>query len=429
MNPLAAIPTWLHNRASDTYLPLWFAQLRETHWQAFLQHGLPTKQQERWKYTDLSFLAKLDFIAAKRMDPARFEETVNQHRLQNGESVLLVSVNGYFMPTLSDMHKLPPDVIACNMSEALNAHSDLFKQHWPQDLHAKDYPFVNLNAAMCEDGIFFYLPDQCEIDKPIHLLSLVADTDEFIAHPRHLFILGKQSKLVLAEEHFSLVDHAYMMNIATTINVGQQASLDYYKIQQEGKRALHMAHMLIRQMQDSHVSLMHFSAGGEFARDDISVQLVEPGAHCNTQGLYHTYADHQTIYYHIDINHAASHSHSKMIYKGILDQKSRTIFNGRVYVAKDAQKITAYQANHNLVLSNNAEVYSKPELEIYADDVKCKHGATIGQLDQAAIFYLRARGISESEAVQMLLQGYSEEILQQVTQVGIKMRVQGMFQC
>lgn len=430
MTSLVAMPTWLqNNRVNDTYLPPWFALLRETHWQAFLEHGLPTRQQERWKYTDLAFLAKHDFATAKRVDPARLEEAVHQHRLQQDESILLVSVNGYFMPTLSDMSKLPDGVIACNLSEALNMQSDLVKQHWPQDHYAKDYSFANLNAAMCEDGLFFYLPDHCKIDKPIHLLSLVSDTDEFIAHPRHFFILGQQSKLVLAEEYLSLVNHVYMMNVVTTISVGQEANLEYYKIQRESKHAVHMATLFIRQMQDSHVSLMHFSTGSAFARDDISVQLVEPGAHCRTQGLYHTHANNQMIDYHIDINHAASDSHSEMLYKGILDHQSRAVFNGRVYVAKNAQKITAYQANHNLVLSNDAEVYSKPELEIYADDVKCKHGATTGQLDQAAIFYLRSRGISDTEAVQMLLQGFREEVLQHVSHPGVKKRVEESFQC
>jgi Fe-S cluster assembly protein SufD len=182
----------------------------------------------------------------------------------------------------------------------------------------------------------------------------------------------------------------------------------------------------VQQKQDSLVTLKNFSAGGLFARDEIAASLQESGANCRTQGFYHLRNACQYIDNHIDIDHIAPHSQSTMLYKGILNHKSRAVFNGRLHVHANAQKIVAHQANHNILLSNDAEIYTKPELEIYADDVKCKHGATVGQLDQDALFYLRSRGIPEAEAIQLLLEGFAEEIMQEITHLGIRIRVNEM---
>lgn len=430
MNVIASIPEWLTKPAAipEPRLPAWLIESRKLHWNAFLQNGLPTRKDERWKYTDLSFLANQHFTTAKRIDEARFRNAVNQHRLQHGESILLVFVNGYFMPELSDMAKLPANVIACQIGDALAQHSALIESNWPTVSDATLYPFASLNAAMCTDGLFFFVPENCEMTQPIHFLSLVSEDAEFIAHPHHMIVLGKNSKLSWVEDYFAFTQHAYMMNIVTTFAVGQNAKLEYCKIQQEGEQAVHMANTFILQKQNSSVTTTYFSTGSAFARDDIIVKLQEPGADCKTGGFYHLNRDNQYIDFHVDIEHAAPRSNSEMLYKGILNKKSRAVFNGRLSVKKDAQKILAYQANHNLLLSSEAEVYSKPELEIYADDVKCKHGATTGQIDQDALFYMRSRGITLEEAMHILLQGFAEEIVQRVSHKGVKMRVQEMVQ-
>ena len=215
-----------------------------------------------------------------------------------------------------------------------------------------------------------------------------------------------------------------MMNMMTTIHVAKNAKMQHYKIQQEGRKAVHLASHFVHQQQNSTFSHVNFSSGALFARDDLVVQLLESGAECHTGGFYHLRYDQQFIDNHVVINHVAAHSNSDMLYKGIMENKSRAVFNGRLHVEKNAQKILAYQANHNLLLSKDAEVYSKPELEIYADDVKCKHGATTGQLDEQALFYMRSRGIPRHEALSILLQGFAEEIMQRITHEGIRRRVQ-----
>lgn len=432
MNAVLTIPEWLQPTRLDhgeSDAPTWLFEFRQKQWAAFLNNGLPTRKDERWKYADLTFLADKNFSVSKHMDADRLRDVVNQHRLQRDDSILLVLVNGYFMPSLSDMAKLPQQVIACGMRDALQKHAEFIQPYWSENIDTQKYPFASLNAAMSTDGLFFHVPHHCELATPIHLLSLVNDGDEFIAHPRHLFVLGEQSKLTLVEEQFALAEQAYMMNIVTTIIVSKEAQLQHYKIQNEGKRAVQLAHIFVQQMQDSNTTFTNFSVGSTFARDELVVTLKESGADCSTGGFYQLQNENQYIDHHIDIDHDAPHTHSEMLYKGILDNKSRAVFNGRLHVEKDAQKILAYQANHNILLSKNAEVYSKPELEIYADDVKCKHGASIGQIDQDALFYLRSRGIERAEAMNMLLQGFADEILQRVIHPGIKMRVQEMMSC
>jgi Fe-S cluster assembly protein SufD len=318
------------------------------------------------------------------------------------------------MPELSDLAKLPQDVIACRMEKSL-IHKI--------EINAYKHPFANLNAESFTDGLFLKLPENCVLTAPLHILSLTMGDEAFIAHPRNEIYLEQNSQCMILEEHYSLADAAYMVNILTTIHVGKNAKIEHYKIQREGKKATHLASHFVQQQKDSYYSHVNISGGGKAVRDDVIVNLLESGAECHTSGFYHLRNDNQYIDNHIDINHIAPNSNSDMLYKGIVDNKSRAVFNGRVHVAQDAQKILAYQANHNLLLSKEAEVYSKPELEIYADDVKCKHGATTGQLDQDALFYLRSRGIAHNEAIEILLQGFSEEILERVQHIGIRMRV------
>lgn len=394
---------------------------------AFLENELPNKKHPRFQYADFSLLNQKSFANPKRIPDDKLTDVINQHRLQQGTSILLVFVNGYFMPLLSDLHKLPKEIIACSRSAALIEYKELIAQAEMLSAEKENYIFAALNADLVTDGLFFYIPDQCEIASPLHLLSIVFEQQDFIANPRHFFILGEQSKLTLAEEHFNFNDAAYLMNIVTTIQLKKNATLNHYKIQRESNQAIHLAHTFVEQAQNSQYHFTNFSLGSRFARDDMLIALKEPGTICETAGFYSLYNDEQYVDHHIDILHNAAHSKSAMLYKGILYNKSRAVFNGKLYVDKQAQKIEALQANHNLLLSNDAHVYSKPELEIYADDVKCKHGATIGEIDTDVLFYLRSRGIPETEAVNLILQGFADDIMQRISHPGIKLRVEELM--
>lgn len=387
-------------------------------WDDFIKTELPSQKDERWKYADLSFLTKNKYTLAKMMEAHDLVDVIHQHRLQKGESILIVFVNGYFMPGLSDLAKLPVSVIV----QYLNRDNVL-----PQTIDAKKYVFANLNAESFSDGLFLEVPDECKLEMPIHLLSLTLGEDQSIAQPQHRIVLGQGSEATIIEEHFSFSEQAYVVNMVTTISIEKNAILNHYKIQHEGRQAVHIANTFVYQKQNSHASFLNISIGSLFARDDLVIHLQESGANCSTSGFYRLRTNNQYIDNHVDINHEAPHSTSDMLYKGIVDANARAVFNGRLHVEKNAQKITAYQANHHLLLSKGAEAYSKPELEIYADDVKCKHGATTGQLDQDALFYLRSRGIEKTEAMSLLLQGFAEEILNRITHPGIKARIQEML--
>jgi Fe-S cluster assembly protein SufD len=421
-----SMPAWLQTPAPDAITPSWLADYRQTHWDALQTQGLPTRHHERWKYTDLSFLAKNDFQLAQPSSDTSLASIVSVHQTSTEETIFLVFINGYFAPHLSDLTRIPTGVVICSMAEAFQQHAALIDAHWPAAICTKRHPFAGMNAAHFSDGMFVYVPAQMDVGVPIHLLSIAANQQSFAAQPRHLIVLGKQSKLTLWEEYAAATSAPYLTNSVTNMVIGEHATLEHYKLQNEQVDAIHMASTFIHQQQDSRVTATYFSAGSQFARDDVMVRLQESGAVCSVAGFYRLRRDEQYVDYHIDIEHAAPRSSSEMLYKGILDKKSRAVFNGRLHVEQNAQKILAYQANHNLLLSNEAEVNSKPELEIYADDVKCKHGATTGQLDQDALFYMQARGIQRVDAVNILLKGFSDEILQRVKSAEMKTRIEAL---
>jgi Fe-S cluster assembly protein SufD len=401
------------------HFPAWLTAHRETHHAAFLRHGVPERSNERWKYADLGMLAKRQFSVSENGSDVS-KETVELHRLQDADAIMLVFVDGKFSPAHSDCALLPKGVIACSLLAALSEHESLVKQYFVTDIDAKVYPFAALNRAVFADGLFLYVPANVTLPQPLQVLSLTTGEQEAMIAPHHLLVMGENSEAELIYEYAGSEGGQYFMNAVTTITAHANARLKLTKLQHESNDALHMENFFVQQRKDSNVTMTHVTTGAIFSRDDVIVQLQEPGAECNASGFYHASRDGQYVDHHIDFNHTAPRTNSGMLYKGIADHQSRAVFNGSLYVEKDAQKIHAYQENHNLLLSGLAEVYSKPELEIYADDVKCRHGATIGQLDQDAMFYMRSRGIDQASATNILLRGFVEEVLQRMMHSAIR---------
>jgi Fe-S cluster assembly protein SufD len=259
---------------------------------------------------------------------------------------------------------------------------------------------------------------------PVRLLSLTVGDQAAIVQSQHVFLLAKNSKIKLIEEYVSLTSTACFTNVVVGVALAEEAHFEHYKMQTENANTTHIGNTFIHQEKNSSAFCMNVSTGALFARDELTIYLQGQGAECRTNGFYHLTRANQYVDHHVDIEHRAPHSYSEMLYKGVLNNKTRAVFNGRLLVENEAQKTLAYQANHTILLSKDAEMYSKPELEIYADDVKCKHGASTGQIDQDALFYLRARGISEKEAMQLLLQGFAEEVLERISDSSIKKQVQ-----
>lgn len=424
----ASIPAWLtanFNERQPSSLPDYLLAYQQAQWDAFVAQGLPTRKHERFKYTNLSKLNEKKFIYSVEANDAALHEVVTKHQLHHTNSCLIVLVNGFFNASLSVLTDLTADMIVSSFNQAAHDHADLIKQHGLLTINNQYYPFANINGALAQNGFFLYIPPHCSLEAPIHILSLMTEKNEFAAYPKHLIIMGDNSKAAFFEEHVSVGENAYLMNSVTKLILGKTAQADYCKLQNENKHAIHLAHLFIEQQQDSQLTLVNFSFGGEIARDDVEITLQASGATCKTAGFYHLQHANQYIDNHLDIKHEAPHTHSEMLYKGIVDSSARAVFNGRLYVQQAAQKIIAYQANHNLLLSKQAEVYSKPELEIYADDVKCKHGASTGQIDEDALFYLRSRGIEKSTALQIILQGFADDIFQRVYHKAVRAKILG----
>lgn len=423
-----SIPAWLtanFNEAQQSSLPDYLLAYQQTQWDAFVAQGLPTRKHERFKYTNLSRLNERQFILSVEKKDASLHEVVKKHQLHQANSCLIVLVNGFFNNALSVLTDLPQGMIVSSFNQALHDHAELIKRYGLLTINSDYYPFASINGALAQNGFFLYIPPHCTLTAPIHILSLTTEKKEFAAYPKHLMIIGDNSKATFFEEHVSLVDNAYLMNSVSKLVLGKTAQVDYCKLQNDNKHAIHLAHLFVEQQQDSQLTLANFTFGGEIARDDVEISLQASGATCKTAGFYHLQQANQYVDNHLDIKHQAPHTYSEMLYKGIVDSSARAVFNGRLYVQQAAQKIIAYQANHNLLLSKQAEVYSKPELEIYADDVKCKHGASIGQIDEDALFYLRSRGIEKSTALQIILQGFADEVFQRIYHKAIRARILG----
>lgn len=429
MSNRALLPQWLQTSVTEsgmTFAPDWLKAAQAKAAEDFMTLGLPTRKSERWKYADLTILSKREYVLATRTDKGGLQDKLNHHRLRHGDSLLMPFVNGYFMSGFSDRNKIPTGVIACGIEEALEKYPDLVQEIWQTADAGKDYPFAILNEAASQDGMFLYIPDHCELAMPVHLLSIVNDPNLFIANPRHIIKLGKYSKLTLIEDYYGQPDQSYFMNVVNTIIADEGAILKHYKLQHEGRQATHLSHSFVYQKKDSQVNYLTISTGALFAKDETRVMLNESGTDYTASGFY-SLKDKQFVDHHLDVNHYAPASRSEMFYKGIMDDQSRAVFNGRLHVAQDAQKITAYQANHNLLLSSQAEVNTKPELEIYADDVKCKHGASTGQLDKDALFYLCSRGIPQPEAQAILIEGFADEVIKRIDQAELQSRIMEML--
>lgn len=422
------IPSWLTQlgaAVNQVDVPAWLQSLRKKHWETFLSQGLPTNKHERWKYTDLSFLTQQHFQPPDPVLP-NVEHLVEQHRLSQNETFLIVLINGQFAPSLSD--PLPVGLKVMSLRTAWQTQGDLIKQYWETYCQAAQYsPFVSLNAAVFADGLLLQMAPGCELAKPVQLLSVNLFPAGAVNHPLHFMVLEKNSKLTVLETQIDGSQNTYLTNAVMQIVVGPHAELTYYKTHKAQPSSLHIAHTFVHQARDSRAVFTNLINGRQFTRDDLTITLGEEGAECSTRGFYHLQSDQQYVDQHIDIKHAAPRSRSEMLYKGVVDHKSRAVFNGRLRVEKSAQKIQAYQANHNVLLSNQAEVYSKPELEIYANDVVCKHGATTGQLDEEALFYLQARGIPAPTAQKILLQGFANEIMQSIQPPAIKHYMQAQL--
>jgi len=393
---------WASNGASGA--PAWLKDLREGGIARFHELGFPDMKQEAWRFTSVAPLAEGSFELAK--PPARVPtlEDIRPFLLLEA-GYRLVFVDGFFQPSLST----PFFDDVQSLAHLVTHRPDLVREHLGKYVATRDRPFSALNTAFVSDGAFVHVPAKATIAEPIQLLFL-ASGKTAVTHPRNLVVLEREARASIVETYASLGEGSYWTNTVTEIVVGEAARLDYHRVQRESPSAYHVAATQTHQGRDSTVNVHAVAFGAALARHDIAAVLAGPGGTLILNGLY-LLAGKQHADHHTTIDHAADHCQSHEYFNGVLDDKSRGVFTGRIIVRPGAQKTDSKQTNNNLLLSTDAHADSQPQLEIYADDVKCTHGSTVGPLDPRALFYLQSRGVGEHEARRLLTYGFAAEIL------------------
>ena len=400
------------------------SEQRQSALQHFRENGFPNTRQENWKYTDVRSLARQKYSATVSGKAAVSEEEFEAVRFAELDCLELVFVNGVYVSELSSLEGLPADAIVCDLGSALDNHAELLKQHISKYADNTVSAFTALNTAFVQHGVFIYLPKNTTIERPINLLYLSRQQEqEFAAHLRNLIVLEENSEASIIESYVGLDEANYFTNAVTEVALGQAARLQHYKLQQESLNSYHIGNLYARQGKDSQLESHSVSLGGSLVRNDIHSQLNADGAAIILNGLYMT-AGKQHVDNHTRVDHLKPNTFSTENYRGVLNDRSRAVFNGKVIVHPDAQKIEAHQNNANLLLSDDAEIDTKPELEIYADDVKCSHGATVGQLDKDMLFYLQSRAIDKETARSLLTFAFAEEVISKIKLQPIRNRLE-----
>jgi Fe-S cluster assembly protein SufD len=365
-------------------------RIRKEALQNFNDLSLPTLKDEEWRYTNISPLLKFNFTLPSD-DLKISDELVNKFLFAKMDSNILIFINGKFSEENSILLNLPEGTLAGSISDAIKNNPEIIEKHFGKYASYNNQIFTALSTAYTMDGAFVYVPEGKIVENPIHIIFITtASENKIITQPRSLFVASENSQVTIIEHFVSENDDIYFTNAVTEIVAENNAVVDHYKLQEESVNAFH--------------------TGGVITRNDINARFNGEGGECTLNGLF-LLEDKQLFDAHTLIDHANPLCNSHEHYKGILDDSSRGVFNGKVLVRQDAQKTNAFQQNNNILLSNNALVNTKPQLEIFADDVKCSHGATIGQIDEEARFYLKSRGIGEEAANAILMHAFASDVI------------------
>src|SRR5262245_26741297 len=396
-------------RTEDALTPL-----RRSALDRFLAAGFPTQRDEDWKYTNLRRLEMRTFAPA---EAATLGPVADDRWIAAG-GVRIVLVNGHAMPSLSSTSAQPPGLTALTLGQWIRNDAAAAARFLALPQSATGV-FEQLNLAFCEDGVVIEIADGRVVDEPVYVVHQWHDGAQRMSHPRVIVHAGRNSRCTLIEQFLGPTETEYFTNAVTTIDLAAGAAVRHYRVQQESAKSFHIAHIAVRQHADSRYSCHDIALGGSLARTDIATMLEGGGAHAALHGLFAPTGS-QHLDTHTRIEHIAPHTTSEEDYRGVAAGRGRGVFNGKVIVRPDAQKTDARQSSRNLLLAATAEIDTKPELEIYANDVKCSHGATTGQLDETALFYLRSRGLSQSQARALLIRAFADAVLTSVEHAPVR---------
>ncbi|MEX1195085.1 MAG: Fe-S cluster assembly protein SufD [Dehalococcoidia bacterium] len=388
--------------------PQWLTDLRDSGFERFLQFRFPVERKgnEGWKYTDVRPIARGSFDYP--FDRAEVSASALAARLPFDSGFIRIAlVDGHFAPELSTGLDAPGIVVA-PLSEAVRSQPQLVEAHLGKYAQVNHDSFVGVNTAMHSDGAFIHAAQA--VKTPVHVVYLTSDRGNPVTFPRALVVASALNELTLVESYISLGDQNHFTDAVTEITLEDGATVDHYRLLLENPNAFHVGHVRVNQGRDTNYANLSYETGGGLVRVDTDVLFDDTGSSAALRGLYVTSGD-QHIDNLVTIDHAKPHNTSRLYYKGILDGSSKAVFGGTVFVRPGADKTDAYQEDKNLLLSREAEVDSKPALEIYADDVKCGHGATAGAIAEDALFYMQSRGIDPEQAMLFLVRGFASEIL------------------
>ncbi|OLB19488.1 MAG: Fe-S cluster assembly protein SufD [Gemmatimonadetes bacterium 13_2_20CM_69_8] len=406
--------------------PAWLRKIREGAIARFAELGFPTTKQEEWRFTSVAPIKETRFAlahAAGAQPPS--VAAIEPLLVCPPGSPRMVFVDGRYAPELSSVGGLPRGVHAGSLAVALTSgrNGELARQHLTRHARWHESAFAALNTAFLADGAFVHVAAHTILEQPLELLFVATGGRQpTVSHPRSLIVVERDAQAAVVEGYAALTDDVYWTNGVTEAVVGEGARVEYYRVQREGRRAYHVATTQSRQERDSFFGLHAVTLGGALARHDVLTALDGAGAELILNGLYvlrdSQHADHHTV-----IEHARPHCASHEFFNGVLDQRAHGVFNGRIIVRPGAQRTDSKQTNNNLLLSTDARADSQPQLEIYADDVKCTHGSTVGPIDQTALYYLRSRGLSPEMAQSLLTYGFAAEILGRMGRADVRDRL------
>jgi len=403
---------WLAGGSNALADPGWLSATRGAALDRVRGAGVPTNKQEAWRYTGLKALLEQGFVRQDEDVTALAPEDLAELLVPGLDAHQVVLANGRLVSSLSWLDGVPAGVRAGGLRALLGSDPDLLRDRLGRVAGQGAHVFAELNTAGIDDGFVLLVEPGARVERPIEIIHLSLGMDEpRLTQPRNLVDLGEGAEATLIERYVSLGESLYCTNSVTELSLAANAGLVHYRVQQESSKAFHLAGLYLSQASGSRYHGVSIGLGAAWSRTDLVAGFVGEGANCELDGLYLA-GDGQTMDFHLDVRHEVPSCTSREGFKGILYGKGRAVFDGRVYVARDAQKTDAQLSNRNLVLSRSAEIDTKPQLEILADDVKCSHGTTVGQLDRESLFYLRSRGIPAHQARRMLCVGFAGEVLE-----------------
>ena len=389
-------------------------ELRKEALSKFESFNFPTNKDEEWKYTNVNPILKNNFTPALNIgQPSVTRAEIEKYFFSGFEHHRLVFINGIFSSTLSDVKSLPDGVVVGSLRISSKENPEIVKKYFSQ-ISAITNAFNALNGAYAIDGIFVYVPKGKVVELPIQALFLNGDKNySVLSNPRNLIVAEENSQVNIIMNYFGMPDTTYLTNVTTEVNVDNNAIVNIYKVQNENENSFHIEKVDVNQNKSTYFNHYSMTFGGAIVRNDINTKLNGENSECHYYGLY-LGRNKQHIDNHTFVDHAVPNCMSNELYKGILDDNSRGVFNGKIMVRQDAQKTNAYQSNKTVLLSEKAVIDTKPQLEIFADDVKCSHGATVGHLDDTAYYYIRSRGVPADLAKSMLIRAFANDVIESI---------------